>query len=132
MYKVLKISESLATRTVELENEITGNKVICFDDSALVSMNNFEFIKEGECYECFIKLFGEISDKSNSKAIMCKIVSKEVIGNKNFFKVSVDKEIYFVPEDKVKNVIKDDFWFAFTRKDLIKVNDIIHSDLLNE
>lgn len=132
MYKVLKINESSATRTVELENESTGNIDICFDDSALVSMSNFEFMKEGEYYECFIKLFGKISDESNIKAVKCRIISNVVIGNKKFLQVSVDKEIYFVPEDKVKNVIKDNFWFTYTRKDLIKVNEIIHSDLLEE
>ena len=45
MHKVIKINEFAATRMVELQNELTGNIDICFDDSALVSINNFEFMK---------------------------------------------------------------------------------------
>ena len=119
------------TRTVELENEITGNRDMCFDDSALVSTNNFEFMKDGDVYDCFIKLFGEIWDEDNSKVVKCKIKSSEIIGNRKFLKVSVDKEIYYVPETKIQNVKNNEFLFAYTRKDLIKVNEVIHDDLLN-
>lgn len=132
MYKVIKINKSSATRTVELKNEITGSLDVCFDDSAIVSMNNFEFIKVGESYDCFIKLFGEMADEKDVKGVNCKIVSSEVVGSKEFFKVLVGKEIYFIPRNKVGNEIKEEFLFAYTRKDLIKVNDIIHDDLLND
>lgn len=132
MYKVVKINESLATRILELENEITGKKELCFDDSALVSRNNFDFMKESESYDCSIKLFGEIADKRNQEAILCNIVSREKIGNKNFFKVLASGEIYYVPQSKVPNSGNDAFLFAYTRKDLIKVNEVIHESLLSE
>lgn len=130
MYKVIKINEYLATRTVELENQITGNRDICFDDSALVSMKNFEFMKVGESYDCLILLVGDITDEGNQKAVRCKIISDELIGNRNCLKVLVDKEIYYVSKYKVQNKTNDDFLFTYYRKDLIKVNEVIHDDLL--
>lgn len=132
MHKLIKINESTATRTVDLENELTGNIDTCFDDSALVSINNFEFMKVDDSYDCFIKLFGEMTNEDNQKSIKCKIISSEMIGSKEFLKVLVDKEIYYIPRNKIGNEIKNDFLFSFTRKDLIKVNGIIHDDLLNE
>ena len=61
-----------------------------------------------------------------------EIISNEMIGSKEFLKVSVNKEIYYIPRSKVKNGKKNDFLFTYTRKDLIKVNGVIHGDLLNE
>ena len=75
MHKVIKINEFAATRMVELQNELTGNIDICFDDSALVSINNFEFMKVGNRYNCFIELFGEMAEEGNSEAVTCKIIS---------------------------------------------------------
>lgn len=132
MHKLTKINESTATRTVELENELTGNIDTCFDDSALVSVNNFEFMKVGDSYDCVIKLFGEMTNEDNQESIKCKMISSEMIGNKEFLKVLVDKEIYYIPRNKIGNEIKNDFLFSFTRKDLIKVNGVIHDDLLND
>lgn len=132
MHKLIKINESTATRTVELENELTGNIDTCFDDSALVSINNFEFMKIGDSYDCFIKLFGEMTNEDNQKSIKCKMISSEMIGSKEFLKVLVDKEIYYISRNKIGNEIKNDFLFSFTRKDLIKVNGVIHDDLLSE
>lgn len=130
MYKVIKVNEYTATRTIELENEITGHRDICFDDSALVSMNNFGFMKLGDSYECYIKLFGEVSDRKES--VNCKIISNEMIGYKNFIKVLVDGEIYYVPKSKVQDETIEEFAFVYTRKDLIKVNEVIHDDLLSD
>lgn len=132
MYKVIRINESAATRTVELENEITGNRDECFDDSALVSMRNFEFMQLGNSYDCFIKLFGETVNEGNEKASYCEIISNEIIGYKKYLKVLVGKEVYYVPKIKVQDNTKNYFYFVYTRKDLIKVNDVVHDDLLSE
>lgn len=132
MYKLIKINESTATRTVVLENEVTGNRDVCFDDSALVSMNNFEFMKIGESYNCLIKLFGEIVYGVNQEAVYCRIISNEVIGCKIFKKVLVGKDIYYIPENKIQDETKQDFLFTYTRKDLIKVDNVVHDDLLND
>ncbi|HDM9267860.1 TPA: hypothetical protein P0409_001894, partial [Listeria innocua] len=60
MYKLLSINDSIATRTMELENINTKKIDTCFDDSSLVSIdNNFDFMEIGKEYDCKIKLFGE-------------------------------------------------------------------------
>ncbi|MDD2959679.1 MAG: hypothetical protein PHR92_14380 [Lachnospiraceae bacterium] len=132
MYKLVKINDSTATRTVELENEITGHIDVCFDDSALVSTKNFEFMKVGNSYNCFIKLFGTMVNEGDTEAVRCKIISDEVVGYKEFLKVLVDEEVYYIPKNKVKDKTKDEFIFAYTRKDLIKVDKVVHDDLLSE
>lgn len=131
MYRVIKIIEFVATRTVELVNELTGNIDLCFDDSALISMNNFEFMKEGERYDCKIELFGELSSEDSRKAIKCKVEGNEVIGAKQYVKVSVDQSVYYIPAKNVPGRRGDHFWFSYTRKDLIQVGKIVHADLLN-
>lgn len=132
MHKVMNINEFVATRTVVLKNESSGHIDKCFDDSALVSMTNFDFMKVGESYNCFISLFGDVADKKDKDAVRCKIISKEVIGNKDFLKVLVGTEYYYVPKYKIKEGIKDEFMFNYTRKDLIKVNEVIHNDLFRD
>lgn len=132
MYKVIEINEYTATRTVGLENEITGHRDVCFDDSALVSMNNFNFMKLGDSYECYIKLFGEIAEDDNKEAVNCKIISNEVVGCKKFIKVLVDGEIYYVPKRKVQDEAIKEFAFIYTRKELIKVDEVLHDDLLSD
>lgn len=132
MYKVIEINKYTATKTVELENEITGHRDICFDDSALVSMNNFEFMQLGNSYDCYIKLFGEIAKADNKEAVNCKIISNQVVGCKKFIKVLVDGEIYYVPKNKMPDETIKEFPFTYTRKDLIKVDEVIHDDLLSE
>lgn len=132
MYKVIEVKEYSATRTIKLENEITGHRDICFDDSALVSVNNFGFMKLGNSYKCYIKLFGEISKEDNKEAVNCKIIANEVVGCKKFIKVLVDGDIYYVPKSKVQDETIKEFAFTYTRKDLIKVDEVIHDDLLSD
>ena len=47
MYKIIKIRNYAATRDIELQNLNTNTINLCFDDSAVVSYNNFDFIEEG-------------------------------------------------------------------------------------
>ena len=60
MYKVMGFKEAVATRKVFLLNEETGTQETCFDDSGLAGEENFLFMKQGERYECKIKLFGRL------------------------------------------------------------------------
>lgn len=53
-------------------------------------------MKAGDRYNCFIKLFGEIENEGNQEAVKCKIISNEMIGCKEFLKVSVDKECFSI------------------------------------
>ena len=54
MYKVLSIDSDEMTKNIKLENMKTGTIDICFDDSALVSDKNFDFMNVGEEYKCKI------------------------------------------------------------------------------
>ena len=127
MYKVIKINEAVATRTIELKNMETGSVIECFDDSALVSFENFEFMEVGRVYDCKVKLFGKVVDIQTEQSIMCKVLKECIVGKKKFIKVCVKEEIYYVSLER--GLEKSIFYFESTRKDLIQVNDIIHDDL---
>jgi len=131
MYNVRAINESIATRTVELENELTGTLDLCFDDSAVVSDNNFEFMEIGKAYECKIKLFGEFVNQEGECVVKTLIVNENIcIGNINFVEVAVNSDIYYIPQSKMMSISgKDDLLFKVSRKDLIQVNSTIHEDL---
>ena len=82
MYKVIKIIDSQATRDIELKNQATGTVDLCFADSALVSIDNFEFMEEGEKYNCKIELFGKVIEDRTPQSILCKAINEDVmIGN---------------------------------------------------
>ena len=45
--------------------------------------------------------------------------------------VLIENDAYYIPEKKLNNILNTDkFYFKYTRKDLIAVNNIIHADLL--
>lgn len=48
MYKILYIENDEMTKNIELKNMKTGTIDKCFDDSAIVSDKNFDFINVGE------------------------------------------------------------------------------------
>lgn len=132
MYKVISISEDEMTRNVKLENSDTGTIEECFDDSSLISDINFDFLTIGKQYECKIKLFGNVVQDMQDKTVICKILSKnEIIGRKEMVKVLVEKNEYYIPRKKVEKYLdKEMFLFRYTRKDLIEVENILHSDML--
>jgi len=132
MYELIEIIECEMTRFIKLKNIDTNMIDKCFDDSAVVSENNFNFMQLGKKYECKIKLFGKpVTDKTNN-SIVCKLVNKEIIiGKKIMVEVEIDNNKYYIVREKVKEYLdSDSFNFLYTRKDLIQVNNIIHSDLL--
>ena len=46
-------------------------------------------------------------------------------------KVLVEADEYYIPIKKVNDFLDSkEFYFQYTRKDLIEVNEIIHADLL--
>ncbi len=132
MYKVISIYDYEMTRDIELENSDTGTIEECFDDSSLISDVNFNFMEIGKEYECKIKLFGNIVQDLQDKTVICKILSKnEVIGIKEMVKVLVKNDVYYIPRKKVEKYLdKEMFLFQYTRKDLIEVDNVIHSDML--
>lgn len=131
MYKVISINDDEMTRRVELENTITGTIDDCFDDSVLISDKNFDFLMLKNTYNCKIKLFGNVVQEMQD-AVLCKIVCKNaVVGIKNMVQVLVENDEYYIPINKITHISDIDyFYFKYTRKDLIQVNEVIHGDFL--
>ena len=132
MYELIDVVEDDATRLVKLKNIDTGIIEECFDDSAVVSDNNFDFMQIGQKYECKIQLFGKPLAERTSNSIICKVVNREVtIGQRAMVEVQISNSKYYIPRQKVSEYLDNDiFNFYFTRKDLVQVNNIIHADLL--
>lgn len=132
MYKVVSIDSDEMTKNVQIKNLKTGTVDICFDDSALVSDENFDFMSEGNEYDCKVKLFGTVVPDMQEKAVLCKIINSSIIvGTKKMVKVLVGDDEYYIPERKISDVLNSkEIFFKYTRKDLIEVNHIIHADLL--
>lgn len=57
MHRVTKLIEYAMTRNVELLNERAGTIDLCFDYTL-----GFEFIQEGEAYDCKILLVGGLAE----------------------------------------------------------------------
>ncbi len=131
MYELVLIIDADATRKVELKSQETGNTDICFDDSALVSDVNFDFMKIGEIYDCKIKLFVQPMPEQEG-CIECQVINEDIIvGSNRMVEVSVDGNIYYTYYKKVKDFIRNNLiYFKCTRKDLIQVNEVIHQDLI--
>ena len=132
MYELIDIVEEEATRFLKLKNIDTGIIEECFDDSALVSNNNFNFMQIGQKYECKIKLLGKPLVERIGSGIVCKVLNREIIvGQKAMVEVQINNGKYYIPRQKVSEYMdSDSFVFCFTRKDLVQVNNIIHADLL--
>ena len=132
MYELIDIVENDAARLIKLKNIDTGIIEECFDDSAVVSDNNFDFMQIGQKYECKIKLFGKPLAERTSNSIICKVVNREfVIGQRAMVEVEINNSKYYIPRRKVSEYLDNDiFNFYFTRKDIVQVNNIIHADLL--
>lgn len=132
MYKVLGIVKYDATRSVTLRDMNTSEIEECFDDSALVSQENFNFIQIGELYDCKIKLFGKVVSEKNGRSVTCKVINREIlVGKKVMTEVSMEGKRYYIAPNKLKKCWDEDvFNFSFTRKDLIQVNNVIHADYL--
>lgn len=132
MYKVISIDDYPATRWVNLKNTVTGTIDECFDDSVLVSKNNFEFMQLGNEYKCKISLFGKVVHDMQDKTVLCKIVDKNVlIGKRKLIKVLVDNDEYYIHNTDVENTADiEKFYFRYARKDLIEVDNVIHPDCL--
>jgi hypothetical protein len=132
MYEVVSIDQYAATRSVELRNMRTNVIDVCFDDSAVVSLENFDFLQVGQTYDCKIKLFGKCMDEVDEDCVICVIRNPKVtVGNKVMIEVAVDSNVYYVNPKNMKNrETGRSFLFRCTRKDLIQVNDTLHADYL--
>lgn len=132
MYKIIKIRNYAATRDIELQNLNTNTINLCFDNSAVVSYNNFDFIEEGKVYDCKMELLGNFEHtKSDSNVIVTILESDVLIRNTKYLKVSIDSDIYYILMSDTKNFTLTKYmYYHFTRIDLIQVDNVIHGDCL--
>ena len=132
MYKIIKIRNYAATRDIELQNLNTNTINLCFDDSAVVSYNNFDFIEEGKVYDCKMELLGNFEHtKSDSNVIVTILESDVLIRNTKYLKVSIDSDIYYILMSYTINFTLTKYlYYHFTRIDLIQVDNVIHGDCL--
>ena len=133
MYKVIGFDEAVATRDVFLLNEETGTQETCFDDSALKGYENFSFMKQGERYECKIKLFGRLGLPEDSDLLACTVLERRVpVGVRKLAKVQVGQDIYYILEKELKDVGDVDvIYYSSSRRDLIQVDNVLHADYLD-
>lgn len=133
MYKAMGFKEAVATRKVFLLNEETGTRETCFDDSALKGYENFSFMKQGERYECRIKLFGRLGLPEDSDLLACTVLERRVpVGVRKMAKVQVGQDIYYILEKELKDVGDVDvIYYSSSRRDLIQVDNVLHADYLD-
>ena len=133
MYKAMGFKEAVATSKVFLLNEETGTRETCFDDSALKGYENFSFMKQGERYECKIKLFGRLGLPEDSDLLACTVLERRVpVGVRKMAKVQVGQDIYYILEKELKDVGDVDvIYYSSSRRDLIQVDNVLHADYLD-
>lgn len=131
MYELIEITETDATRFLRLKNIESGIIEECFDDSAVVSDKNFNFMKINQQYQCKIKLFGKAVREKTENSAICKVINREImIGKKPMVEVQIDNDHYYIAKKTIKDFFNDEsFYFCCTRKNLIQVDDVVHADL---
>ena len=71
--------------------------------STNLGYDDFEFVKEGEIYDCKMELFGEFSDKSAKSGTEVTVVESGVIaGETKYFKVMIGSDVYYILESDAK------------------------------
>ncbi len=132
MHKLIRIDDAVATRFLVLKNLESGVIERCFDDSILVSSENFEFMVIDNDYDCKIYLFGDAVEEKTEDSVLCRVINRDVVvGRRPMVEVEVDNVQYYIPQNTIKDYLdRDSFYFECMRKDLIQVNDVIHAGLL--
>ncbi|WP_411681647.1 hypothetical protein [Clostridium thailandense] len=106
MYELISVQDYDITRLVKLRNLDSGTIEECFDDSAVVSGENFDFMEVGQKYECKIKLFGKVAEEANDKSVLCTIVDRNIIiGTQNMVKVIIKEDDYYIPQKKYQIIL---------------------------
>lgn len=132
LYELLEINENMATRFLKLKNLETGKLEECFDDSAVVGEQNFDFMEKNHRYNCKIKLFGKVVDEKTDNSTLCRIINEEVhVGTRQMVEVAMGVGHYYIPKNRINNPRRNEsFYFLCVRKDLIQVDDVVHADYL--
>ncbi len=95
--KIIKIRNYAATEILNYKNLNTNTINLCFDDSAVVSYNNFDFIEEGKVYDCKWNYSAILRTQKVIFNVIVTILESDVlIGNTKYLKVSIDSDIYYI------------------------------------
>ena len=85
---------------LELLNMDSGNCYRFFDDplASCAWHKNFRFVKEGEVYDCKLMLLDRFVPEKTETSIKLELLdTNAVVGNKTFWKVMWESEIYYIP-----------------------------------
>ena len=106
-----------------------GGNVFTF----LMEYENFSFMKQGERYECKIKLFGRLGLPEESGLLACTVLERRVpLGVRKLAKVQVGQDVYYIPERELKDIGDVDvIYYSSSRRDLIQVDNVLHADCHN-
>ena len=79
-----------------------------------------------------VMIIGNVVSNIQENAVVCKIVNTGIsVGNKKMIMVLIGNDEYYIPEKKLNKILNtNQFYFKYTRKDLIVVNNVLHADLL--
>ncbi|HEL0221642.1 TPA: hypothetical protein TUD29_001922 [Streptococcus equi subsp. zooepidemicus] len=126
MYTLKKIQDSIATRDLIFKNDYTNTIDVCFDDSELLSYDNFNFVRIGSKYDCKIFLYG----KEDSKGELFRIVAKELIGTRLLTKIkNARNDVYYISFHEKFEEIRE-IRYLYSRKDIIQIGEVIHPDFI--
>lgn len=137
MHRMISAKQAAMTRFVTLKNKDTGTIDYCFDDSDFPDSEKagFYFMEEGKNYDCKILLFGDAEPGPGGVAqkALCRVVRDNIIcGEARLVEVLVDGDRYYVPRnDVIEQLRNGEFYYYYTRKDLIQVDHVIHGDYLD-
>ena len=135
MHKLISEKQATVTRFVTLKNRETGTIDYCFDDSDVFNHyhKDFSFMKEGKNYDCKIMLFGNITPSSAGEKALCHVVCDNIArGRAHHVEVKVGEDTYYIPRKKVEEQLKNgEFYYYYTRKDLVQVDNVIHGKYLD-
>ncbi len=134
MHRLISTKQALMSRVVILRNELTGTEDRCFDDSEFpgYEYEGFYFMEPGKTYECKIALFGDMEPSDAAEKALCRVLREDVIcGRVHMVEVKVGQDIYYVRRSDVEGQRgQREFYFYYTRKDLIQVNDVVNHHLI--
>lgn len=129
MHKLISKEDAQVTRFVTLKNLETGTEDYCFDDSDMVDIGHkdFWFMEVGKKYDCKILLFGNTRPSTAGKKVLCRVVRDNIArGRAHHVEVKVGEDTYYVPRSNVENQLANgEFYYYYTRKDLVQVNNTI-------
>ena len=135
MHKLISIQQAMMSRDVTLKNVATKTEDFCFDNSAFpgYEYEGFYFMELGGTYDCKIELFGGLKSYCTSAdRVLCHVLREDVVcGRVHMMEVKVGEDVYYIRRSELEGYQGEkEFYYYYTRKDLIQVNDVVNHHLL--